>query len=52
MPQSKTIVTEVAEVSPAEILDNELPSALAVSMELWPKHVSPDFHTGEVSQGK
>lgn len=52
VPQSKKILTEVAEVFPAEILDNDLPSALAVSMELWSKHVSPDFHTGEVSQGE
>lgn len=52
MPQSKKILTEVAEGFPAEILDNDLPTALAASMELWSKHVSPDFHTGEVSQGE
>lgn len=51
IPQSKKTVTEVAEVLPAEILDNDLPSALPVSMELWSKRAS-DFHTGEVSQGK
>lgn len=50
--QSKKIVTEVAEVFPDEILDNDLPSALAVSVEVWSEHSSPDFHTGEVSQGK
>lgn len=52
MPQSKKMLTEVAEELPAEILDNDLPSALAVSMELWSKHVSPDIHEGEVSQGE
>ncbi|KAM7027961.1 protein eyes shut homolog [Passerculus sandwichensis] len=50
VPQSKKILSEVAEVFPAEILDNDLPSALAVSMELWSKHVSPDLHAGEVSR--
>jgi len=52
IPQSKKTVTEVAEEFPAEILDNDLPSALAVSMELQSKHTSPNFHTGQVSQGK
>lgn len=52
MPQSKKTLTEVAEVFPTEILDNDLPSALAVSMELWSKHVSPDLHSGEVSEGE
>ncbi|KAM9297917.1 protein eyes shut homolog [Morus bassanus] len=50
IPQSKKTVTEVAEEFPAEILDNDLPSALSVSMELWSKHTSPDIHTEEVSQ--
>ncbi|XP_064304639.1 protein eyes shut homolog [Phalacrocorax carbo] len=49
IPHSKKTVTEVAEEFPAEILDNDLPSALSVSMELWSKHTS-DNHTGEVSQ--
>lgn len=52
IPQSKKTVTEVAEVFPAEILDNDLPSAQAVFMELLSKHTSPDFHTEEMSQGK
>ncbi|XP_053794413.1 protein eyes shut homolog [Vidua chalybeata] len=50
MPQSKKTLTEVAEVFPAKILDNDLPSVQAVSMELLSKHVSPDLHTGEVSK--
>ncbi|KAM6082169.1 protein eyes shut homolog [Chlamydotis macqueenii] len=50
IPQSKKTVTEVSEMFPAEILDNDLPSALAVSMEHRSKHASHDFHTGEVSQ--
>ncbi|KQL60541.1 hypothetical protein AAES_06806 [Amazona aestiva] len=52
IPQSKKTVAEVAEVFPDEILDNDLPSALAVSMDLWSEHSSPDIHTGEVSQGR
>lgn len=42
----------MAELFPTESLDNDLPSALAVSMELWSKHAIPDFHTEEVAQGK
>lgn len=50
IPQSKK--TEMAELFPTEILDNDLPSALAVSTELWSKHSIPDFHTEEAAQGK
>uniref|UniRef100_A0A8V0X5P9 Protein eyes shut homolog n=1 Tax=Gallus gallus TaxID=9031 RepID=A0A8V0X5P9_CHICK len=49
---SQSKKTEMAELFPTESLDNDLPSALAVSMELWSKHAIPDFHTEEVAQGK
>uniref|UniRef100_A0A8C2T3U8 Protein eyes shut homolog n=1 Tax=Coturnix japonica TaxID=93934 RepID=A0A8C2T3U8_COTJA len=48
IPQSKKM--EMDELFPTEILDNDLPSSLAVSMELWSKHAIPDFHTEEVAQ--
>lgn len=44
--------TEMAEVFPTEILDNDLPTALAVSVELPSKLTTPDFHAEEMSQGK
>lgn len=50
IPQSKK--TEMAEVFPTEILDNDLPTALAVSVELLSKFTTPDFHAEEMSQGK
>lgn len=52
MPQSKKILSELAELFPADFLDNDLPSALPVSTELWSKQVSPDLRAGEVSQGE
>eukprot|EP00075_Anas_platyrhynchos_P021732 XP_027310985.1 LOW QUALITY PROTEIN: protein eyes shut homolog [Anas platyrhynchos] len=42
--------TEMAEVFPTEILDNDLPTALAVSVELPSKLTTPDFHAEEMSQ--
>lgn len=50
IPQSKK--TEMAEVFPTEILDNDLPTALAVSVEFLSKFTTPDFHAEEMSQGK
>uniref|UniRef100_A0A8B9NZ42 Protein eyes shut n=1 Tax=Apteryx owenii TaxID=8824 RepID=A0A8B9NZ42_APTOW len=37
IPQSKQTVTEMAEVFPTEILDDDLSSALSVSLKLWSK---------------
>ncbi|XP_068009825.1 LOW QUALITY PROTEIN: protein eyes shut homolog [Melanerpes formicivorus] len=49
-PHSRPPAPQVAEASPDELLGNDLPPALPVSVDVWSKEVSPGAPSGEVAQ--